>query len=193
MKNTNSCMKEAPEIDPTLLLKFLIRRYDEIIEAGYEKIPVVLQGLSLCGVADDAEAEKELRKALYPPNPTYPAKACRDILSRTLADFDIKQSFQPDDETFRTLEEPYCRTVLFSALQESRRLIATQAYEFIPIIRMLGWISLQRYPRRLSELEKAWESSTDPTETIKAAKEVLWTAIRHRDNEEPNPSEVKAD
>ena len=66
MENTESCMKEGPEIDPTLLLKFLIRRYDEIIEAGYEKIPVVLQGLSLCGVAHDAEAEKELRKALYP-------------------------------------------------------------------------------------------------------------------------------
>ncbi len=65
MENTESCMKEGPEIDPTLLLKFLIIRYDEIIEAGYEKIPVVLQGLSLCGVAHDAEAEKELRKTLY--------------------------------------------------------------------------------------------------------------------------------
>ena len=106
MKNTDSCMKEGSEIDPTLLLKFLIRRYDEIIEAGGEKISVVLQGLSLCGVAHDAEAEKELRKTLYPPHPASPAKACRDILSRTLADFDIKQSFQPDDETLRTLDEP---------------------------------------------------------------------------------------
>ncbi len=41
MKNTDSYMKEAPEIDPTLLLKFLIRRYDEIIEGGSEKISVV--------------------------------------------------------------------------------------------------------------------------------------------------------
>ncbi len=117
-------------------------------------------------------------------------KACRDILYRTLADFDANQSFQPDDETLRTLDEPYCRTVLFSALQESKRLIDDKAYEFIPIIRMLGWISLQRYPRRLSEFQRAWESSTDPAETIRAAKEVLWTAIRHRDNDELNPSEV---
>ncbi len=144
-------------------------------------------------MAHDSEAEKELRKALYPPHPAYSAKASRDVLSRTLADFDIKQSFQPDDGTLRLLEESYCRTVLFSALQESRRLIATQAYEFIPIIRMLGWISLQRYPKRLSEFEKAWESSTDPAETIKTAKEVLWTAIRHRDNDESNPSEVNLD
>ena len=117
-------------------------------------------------MAHDAEAEKELRKNLYPPHPAYPAKACRDILYRTLADFDIKQSFQPDDETLGPLDEPYPRTVLFSALQESKRLIATQAYEFIPIIRMLGWISLQRYPRRLSEFERAWESSTDPAEAM---------------------------
>ncbi len=182
MENTDSCMKEGPEIDPTLLLKFLIRRYDEILEAGSEKISVVLQGLSLCGVAHDAKAEKELKKNLHTASP---AKACRDILSRTLADFDIKQSFQPDDETLRILDESYCRTVLFSALQESKRLIATQAYEFIPIIRMLGWISLQRYPRRLSEFEKVWESSMDPAEAMRAGKEVLWTAIRHRDNRSP--------
>ncbi len=193
MENTDSCMKETPEIDPILLLKFLIRRYDDIIEAGCDKIPVVLQGLSLCGVAHDAKAEKELRKNLYPPHPAYPAKACRDILSRTLADLDAKQYFQPDDGTLRILEEPYCRTVLFSALQEGRRLIADKAYEFIPIIRMLGWISLQRYPRRLSEFEKAWESSTDPAEAVRAGQEVLWAAIRHRDNDEPNPSEVNLD
>jgi hypothetical protein len=190
MKNTDSCMKEAPEIDRTLLLKFLIRRYDEILEAGSEKIPVVLQGLSLCGVAHDAKAEMELRKTLYSPHPAYPAKACRDILSRTLADFDANQSFQPDDGTLHTLEEPYCRTVLLSALQENKRLIADKAYEFIPIIRMLGWISLQRYPRLLSEFEKVWESSTDPAEAMRAGQEVLWTAIRHRDNDELNPSEV---
>ncbi len=107
MENTESCMKDGPEIDPTLLLKFLIRRYDEIIEAGYEKIPVVLQGLSLCGVAHDAKAEKELKKNLYQPHPASTVKACRDILSRTLADFDANQSFQPDDGTLHTLDEQY--------------------------------------------------------------------------------------
>lgn len=177
---------DGPELERTLLLRFLIKRYDELLESDHPRIPVILGGLSLSGVAHDEESEAELQRILYPAK--HPDHAllnrCKDIFIRTLAR--TKEEPTPrlsgDDGRVPSLDERASRQVLISAFREGKRMIAVEEYEFAQIIRSLGWIALQCYPRRLAEFEDAWQSSQDdPGEATRKAVGVLWTAFRHKD------------
>jgi hypothetical protein len=175
---------DGPEIEPTLLLRFLIQRYDDLLESDHPRIPFILGGLSLSGVAHDEESEAELRRILYPT--THPDHAllnrCKDIFIRTLAR--TKEEPTPrlsgDDGRLPSLDERASRQVLISALREGKRVIAAEKYEFAQIIRSLGWMALQCYPRRLAEFEDAWREKDLATATQRAV-EVLRTAFRQRD------------
>jgi hypothetical protein len=177
---------DGPEIEPTLLLKYLIKRYGELLESDHPRIPFVLGGLSLSGVAHDKESEAELQRALYPT--TYPDHAllnrCKDVLTRTLDR--TKQEQTPrhsgDDRGLPSLDERACRQMLISALREGKKMVAAEDYEFAQIIRILGWISLQCYPKRLTEFEDAWLEQA-PEQATRRAVEVLRSAFSRRDRE----------
>ena len=177
---------DGPEIEPTLLLRYLVKRYDELLESDNPRINLTLGGLSLTGVARDEEAEKELNYLLYPashPDHTLLTR-CREIFLRTLDRTKPEETPRLSGEGGRlpSLDERASRQMLISAIREGKKMVATEDYEFVQIIRILGWISLQCYPRRLAEFEDAWFEQ-DPRDAIRRAVEVLRTAFSRRNRE----------
>ena len=177
---------DGPEIEPTLLLRYLVKRYDELLESDHPRITLALGGLSLSGVAHDEGSEAELQRILYPAR--HPDHAllnrCREIFLRTLDR--TKEGKTPrlsgDGGRLPSLEERTCRQILLTALREGKRMIADDNYEYAKIIESLGWIALQCYPRRLKEFENAWREE-DPRDAIRRAVEVLRTAFSRRNRE----------
>ena len=174
---------DGPEVEPTLLLRFLIKRYDELLETANPRIPLVFQGLSLAGVAHDEKGYEEISSILFPASQV---QRCREVLTETLARTQPGQStpHSGDDRGLPSLDERAYRQFLMSALREGKRMIAAEDYEFAQIIRVLGWIALQSYPRRLAEFEDAWKASQeDLGEATRRGVEVLRTAFGRRDRE----------
>jgi len=177
---------DGPEIESSLLLRFLVQRYDELLESDNPRIPLALGGLSLCGVAHDEESEAELQRILYPakhPDHTLLTR-CREIFLRTLDRTKPEQTPRRSGDGGRlpSLDERTCRQILLTALREGRRMIADDNYEYAKIIESTGWIALRCYPRRLAEFEDAWLEQ-DPRDAIRRSVEVLRTAFSRRNRE----------
>ena len=179
---------DGPEIEPTLLLRYLVKRYDDLLESDHPRINLTLGGLSLTGVARDEEAEKELNYLLYPashPDHTLLTR-CKEIFLRTLDRTKEGQTprLSGDDRGLPSLDERTCRQILLTALREGKRMIADDNYEYAKIIESIGWIALRCYPRRLKEFEDAWKTSQgDLGGATRRAVEILRTAFRQRDRE----------
>jgi hypothetical protein len=172
--------KDGPSVKPELLLRFVTQRLDERLQTDCSKMSDTLKALSLCCVAHDREANEEMNELFFP---TTLVKKCRDILGRVSVrpDTEPLDSFQ--EIPFRNLSEKDSRQILFSAMREIKEVVCNNDFEFAPIIKVLGWIALQPYPRRLQEFEAVWESGVDPAEMMQAARNVLWSAFRHKDAE----------
>jgi hypothetical protein len=174
---------DGPEVEPTLLLRFLIKRYDELLETANPRMSLVFQGLSLAGVAHDEKGYEELSSILFPASQV---QRCNEILKETLARTKPGQS-PPQSGNNRglpSLDERAYRQFLMSALREGKRMIAEKNYEFAKVLGSLGWIALQCYPRRLAEFQAAWDSfEEDPATAIENVVDVLRTAFSLKDRE----------
>lgn len=188
MDSTYTYEKDGPLVQPELLLRFVTQRLYERLQTDCSKMSGTLKALALCCVAHDPEANKEMKELFFP---TTLVMQCRDILGRVSVrpDTELLDSFQ--DIPFRNLSERDSRQILFSAMREIKEVIRNKDFEFTPIIRTLGWIALQPYPRRLQEFEAVWESEAEPAEILQATRNVLWSAFRHRDEHDPYQLETE--
>ncbi len=174
---------DGPEIEPTLLLRFLVKRYDELLETANPRISLVVQGLSLAGVAHDEKGHEELSSILFPASQV---QRCREVLTQTLSRTKPGQSrpHSGHNRGLPSLDERAYRQFLMSALREGKRMIAEENYEFAKVLEALGWIALQCYPRRLAEFQAAWDSfEEDPAKAIENVVDVLRTAFSLKDSE----------
>jgi hypothetical protein len=184
--NHNAYGPDGPEVESALLLRFLIQRYEDLLESDHPRITLALGGLSLCGVAHDGESEAELQRILYPArHPDHEVlNRCKEVFLRTLDR--TKEGKTPrlsgDGGRLPSLDERTCRQILLTALREGKRMTADDNYEYAKIIESLGWIALQCYPRRLKEFEDVWLEE-NPRDAIRRAVEVLRTAFSRRDRE----------
>jgi hypothetical protein len=182
MNGSYAYEQDGPAIEKNLLLQFVLKRLDELLENNCSKMSIILEALSLVCVAHDPEANKNLNELFFP---STLVKNCRDILSR-VSFSDTEHALESFEETpFRRLSERESRQVLLSAMREVKRITANQDFEFIPIIEILGWIALQPYPKRLQEFEAVWELGLEPAHLMQEARHILWEAYRNRDEDDP--------
>ena len=80
--NQNLFGPEGPWIEAPLLLKFLIKRCDEMLATKNPKLPTMFQALSICAAAYDDEGYAELKNILFPESQV---QRCRDIFVQILA------------------------------------------------------------------------------------------------------------
>jgi hypothetical protein len=174
----------GPEVEPALLLKFLVKKYDELLKTDNPELPLAFKALSLGCVDLDDEAERELKSFMF-PEPQI--RHCRDVLARILAriekgEFTDHREMEIEGDV--PLPESAHEQILITALIESRKMLDENKVEFAPIIRLLGWIALQTYPRRLAEFEDVWKSSSDdPGEAIERGLNVLRIAFMSKDKD----------
>jgi hypothetical protein len=182
--NTITIDRTVPVLELGLLLRFLVQRFDELLQEQYGKVPPHLQALMLSALVPDIDEHNRLKSHMLAGSCRI--EDCRDALVLALRNYDPDGPVQLyDKESGVSLSERSARTMLFCALLEVRRLIANPRYEFLPIIRTLGWIALQPYRRRLVEFEEIWDSSLGDAQILDSADNVLRAAFRRKDEDDP--------
>lgn len=177
---------DGPKIEAELLLRFLITRFDDLIERDNPNFPLVFRGLTLSSVGFDEKAETEIRNILLPQGQM---RRCKEVLKQSLARTQEGQSAEQRDlkvtGDYVSLPERACRQILFTAHREARRMIAEDNYEFAQILECMAWIALQCYPNHLKEFEEVWNLFRhDPKEATTRAVDVFRAALMRRDPEE---------
>lgn len=185
---------DGPEVEPTLLIRFVLKKFDELLERENPTMSVLYRALALAAVAQDETADSELQAIFFPESQV---KCCSEVLRQALTRIQEGQFTECREaklETDVSLPEWVSRQVLITALSESRKMLDENNFEYAKIIRSLAWIALQYYPRRLSEFQSVWKSSSDdPGVAIERGLEVLRIAFMSKDKEcsRPTPERIE--
>jgi hypothetical protein len=179
---------EGPVIEPSLILKFLIKRFNEVLASGHSKVPFLLQGLALAGLAGEEELVANYKGVLSSPHlpPIEIIRRAVEIFQLALkADPDSHCPQRPadDDEEDHEPDEKYCRQIMMNAIREGRQMLeeGDDCFPYVQVFVMLGWIALSRDPLRQVEFEAACNSfADDPQGLLKAGMEILKDAFFRR-------------
>jgi hypothetical protein len=188
MNGSYGYAEDGPAIEKNLLIQFVLKRLDELLESNCSKMSVVLEALSLVCVNHDPAANKDLNELFFP---STLVENCREILSTVSINPASEHPMESlQDTPFRRLSERDSRQIILSTIREIRKITTNQDFEFIPIIQILGWIALQPYPTRLKEFETIWESGLEPAELMQESRSILWETYRNRDRDDPYRPEI---
>ena len=176
---------DGPGIQPSVILNFLIKRCNEIIQSENPKVPAVLQALGLSALASDKELCEKYRKIISYSSDTKEDvfRSSIDIFQSALEhDLDRRSSQNPPlAEEGPEMGEKFCRHVMMRAIREGRQMLEEGDFRFVQVFVLLGWIGLQCDPARLAEFEATCHSfADDPEKILTRGRDVLKDAIFRR-------------
>ncbi len=153
---------DGPEIQPSIVLNFLIKRFEEILVRREPNIPAILHCLALAGLGNDDELLTQY-KAIF----SWPYPASPEIIHQAIEIFQTALQRDPDSRPVEfspqetELSLPFCKLVLRAALREGREMILARDFRFVQVFIVLGWIGLQCDPDRLAEFQEIRASHKD--------------------------------
>ena len=177
----------GPEIQPSVILKFMIKRWTEIAQTDHPKVPLVLQGLALSGLAGDVRLFNEYENTLSSTHldPGEMIRRAVEIFHRALeGDPDNRPSQQPPPQEAERDSRPNVmiwKRVLMTALREGKIMEEQSDYRFVQVFEVLAWIGLAYDSERLAQFEEVRTSlKDDPEEMVKRARDILRDALFRR-------------
>jgi hypothetical protein len=173
---------DGPGIQPSVILNFLIKRCNEIIQSENPKVPGVLQGLGLSALGSDKELHDKYGKIISHSAHKKEAliRSSIDIFQSALEkDLDRRSSENPPrGEDWPEMGEKFCRHVMMRAIREGRQMLEEGDFRFVQVFVLLGWISLQSDSKRLAEFEATCHSfADDPEQILTRGRDVLKDAL----------------
>ena len=177
---------DGPSISPSLVLQFLIKRCNEMMQSENPKFPLVLQGLALSALAVDEDLAVRYQDISSSSNrsPVESMQRANEIFQLALErDLDSRSSQYPsgDCEDYRAPDVKFCRQVMMRAAREGRIMSEQSDYRFVQVFVLLGWIALQCDPARLAEFEGTSRFlGDDPENLIETGRDILKDALFRR-------------
>jgi hypothetical protein len=177
---------EGPEIQPSLILEFLIKRCNEFIQSENPRFPFLLQGLALAGLETDKDLLDDymglLASPILPPAEIF--RRAVEIFQIALErDPDSRHSQPPNEQTVDDQEpdEKCGRQIIMNALREGKIMLDQADFRFLRLFEVLGWAGLQHDPASLAEFEAVRSSlRNDPESMVLKGREILKDAIFRR-------------
>jgi len=184
--NTYFSESEGPAVAASVILEFLIKRFNEVLTSGSLKVPFLLQGLGLVGLAGDEESLANYKGILSSPH--FPPA---EIVRRAIEIFQIALEGDPDShgpqrppqevEEDSEPDEKCGRQIIMNALREGRIMLDQADFRHVQVFVVLGWGGLQCYQERLAEFETVLQSfADDPEELVKRGRVILKEALFRR-------------
>ena len=185
MKITISVPRFNSSLESEQLVRFVMRQISETNEPDSTEPSPVLLALTLAAVSHDKKFHDRLTDLISSSSDKAEEilKMCKDVFMPALGWLQNGQSSNdPDEETeYSFPEERTCRRVLFYALREGKKMLASGSYEFVRVFESLCLIGLQCYSFRLYQFEAVRESfQNDPENLVRRGVEIIKAAYSTR-------------
>ncbi len=180
MKMTIRAHPVGPSTEPQVLLKFIVKKCQEIIEQNRESLPRIWVALTLAAVAHDREFYEGLKEIISSSSasPEKIMRMCRDIFLPALDRLEGVETpeWVAAEEKYPAAQERDYKRLLLYALREGKKMLASGDYEFVRVFESLTWIGLQWYDFRLCQFEAVRQSyEGDPESLVQRGVEIIKT------------------
>jgi len=181
--NTNSYLDEPEEltIEFSLLLEFLIKRFNEVLASDSPRVPAILQGLAAAALSVDDESLANFKGLMASPHlpPREIIRRAIEILQLVLesgqSSFDFSRL---DCNRDREPDERSRRCIIRNAFREGRIMLEQSDYKYVQVFVILAWGGLEIDPERLAEFETVRTTfKEDPKKLVQEGTQILRDAI----------------
>jgi hypothetical protein len=178
---------DGPEIQPSVILNFLVKRCNEIAQGDYPKIPFVLRALGLAGLAHDPELYNKCKEIMSSPDFTKDEviRSSIDIFKIALEGDPDRCPHQPQSSGGKDGREPdvkACKQFLLTGIREAKLMAEEADYRFLRIFEILAWVGLRCRADLMADFETLCKSSAnDPENILQEGREILKAALFERD------------
>ena len=174
---------DGPEIQESLLLKFLIKRCNDVLDSDRPMLPISLQGLGFAALDGNEQLSREFRDILSSEgrSPDEIIRGAIEILKIALDETPAQYSDPGTKKDYHELGGKACRHVMMAAIREAKIMLHERDYRFLKVFECLGWMSLQCESEWLAEFERVRNSFVnDPEALIEAGRDILRDALFRR-------------
>src|SRR5271157_2573727 len=187
MRMTIIARPTGPTLESETILKFIIKKCQEVIEQNRENLPPIWTALTLAAVAHDQDFYRQLKQIISSSaSAEQIMRLCSDIFLPALDRLDGVQTPEWADAKEKyppAGEKDYNRILLYS-LREGQKMISSGTYEWVKVFESLTWIGLQYYDYRLCQFQDARERfQDDPESLVRKGIEIIKTVAYTPRNE----------
>jgi len=159
----------GPSVDSEVLLKFIIKKCQEVIGQNRQNLPPIWTALTLAAVSHDKEFYDQLKQIISSSaSADKILRMCENILLPALDRLDGVETpeWVDAEEKYPAAEERDYKRLLLYVLREGKKMMDSRNYEWVKVFESLTWIGLQYYAYRLCQFEDARQSFNDDPENL---------------------------
>ncbi len=169
-------------IEDTFLLKFLIKRYAEMLRMEQPRIVSVWGGLGLVGLAQNKELGNAF-KILISSSSYTPEEVLNSSIDLFLAEVNRLEAADTPDYLEKQIErQPMsprtARKLLFWCWREGRKMSQEGNFEFYPVWELISWLGLECDEEIREFEEKCRFSESGLEEKLERGLDVVKQALR---------------
>ena len=169
-------------IEDTFLLKFLIKRYAEMLRMEQRRLVSVWKGLGLVGLYQNTELRNAFKTLISSDSYTM-EEVLTSSIYLFMAELDrLEGSATPDDLEKQIERQPIsprtARKLLSWSWREGRKMGKEGNFEFYPVWELISWLGLECDEEIREFEEKCRFSESQPEEKLEQGLDIVREAIR---------------
>ena len=173
---------DGPEVEPTLLLRYLIQKSEDLSNKRYTGLPLSFRALGVSALSPFPELKNEFVEIVSPSDKPVSKRAekCKKLFVEALTRPQNRYSYDSSGESHEQSSNDRVIAIRFAwaARREGETMVERNNFEYLPIWECMTFIALQGDAERLREFEEKCLQYRDPKERIEQVIPILWEALR---------------
>ena len=173
---------DGPEVEPTLLLRYLIEKAEELFDKRYAGFPLSFRALGVSVLSPFPELQKEFVEIVSPSDKPVSKRAekCKKLFIEALAKPQDEYSYESSGESHEQSSNDRVIAIRFAwaARREGETMVEQNNFEYLPIWECMTFIALQGDAEKLREFEEKCLQYPDLKERIEQVIPILWEVLR---------------
>ena len=184
---------DGPEVEPSLLLEYLIEKSEELSQRNYRGFPLPFRVFGVTVLDPFPELHEEFLKIVSPSEESVNERAerCKKLFVAALArpqEWNLKHHGEEDGEDL-LVDRGVANRFAWVARRLGEEMVARKEFRFLPIWMCMTYIGLCGDAEKLREFEEKCLQFPEPEARIEAVIPFLWEVLRSRMRKNPAASE----
>jgi|SRR5271157_730951 len=173
---------DGPQVEPTLLLRYLIEKSEELSTRNFAGFPLTFRALGVTALAPFPELEEKFVEIVSPSESPVNERAekCKKLFVDALARPQKKNCYVSkggaDLPFYPVLSNRFC----WEARRLGEAMVEQKDFQYVSVWECMTWIGLQGDTEKLKDFQDKCLLHPDPEERIEQVIPILWAAMTRK-------------
>ncbi len=173
---------DGPQVEPSLLLRFLIEKSEELTEKTYSVFPLPFRGLGATALSPFPELYKEFVEIVSPSESPVKERAekCKKLFVEALARPQKKNCYVSKGGEDHSFHPVISNRFAWAARRLGEDMVEEKDFRYLSIWTCMTWIGLCGDAEKLRDFQEKCLQFPDPEERIEQVIPILWAVMTRK-------------